>query len=33
MVTEMDEVNEVTFVYEGNVGVGYELNKLKKIVI
>ncbi len=33
MINEMDEVNEIIFVHKGNVGVGYELNKIKKMVI
>ena len=29
----MDDVGEITFVYEGTVGIGYEINKMKKIGI
>jgi len=29
----MDEVNEIIFVHKGNAGIGYELNKIKKLVI
>ena len=29
----MDEVGEIIFVHQGNVGVGYELNKFKKLVL
>ena len=31
LVNELDEYGEVTFVYKGNIGIGYEINKLKKI--
>ena len=33
MINEMDEVIDIKFVHNGSIGVGYELNKLKKVVI
>ena len=30
MIDELDEVGEITFIYEGKVLVGYEINKVKK---
>jgi len=29
----MAEVGEINFVHTGNVGVGYELNKFKKLIL
>jgi len=33
MLNELDEVGEIYFIYKGNIGVGYELNKFKKVVL
>jgi len=33
IVNELDELGEIYFVYKGNVGVGYEINKFKKVVL
>ena len=33
MVCEMDDVGEINFVYHGTVGIGYEINKMKKIAL
>jgi len=30
---ELDELGEMTFVFKGKVGVGYEINKIKKVCI
>jgi len=30
---EMDEVLDIKFINIGSVGVGYEINKIKKIVV
>ena len=30
---ELDEACEITFVHKGRVGVGYEINKIKKLCI
>jgi len=32
MVNELDEIGEIIFVHQGSVGIGYELNKFKKVV-
>jgi len=29
----MAEVGEIYFVHTGNVGIGYELNKFKKLIL
>ena len=30
--SELDEFGEIIFVYDGSIGIGYELNKFRKIV-
>ena len=31
IVSEMQDVGEITFVVEGTIGIGYEINKIKRI--
>jgi len=31
LINELDEYGEVTFCHKGIVGIGYEINKFKKI--
>jgi len=33
ILNELDEVGEIMFVCDGSIGVGYELNKFKKVVL
>ena len=33
VINELDEFGEVTFVCKGKVGIGYEINKVKKYCI
>ena len=33
LMDELDELGEMTFVFKGKVGVGYEINKIKKVCI
>jgi len=33
LVGELDEVGEIIFAHKGEVGVGYEINKIKRIVL
>ena len=33
LMDELDEVGEITFVHKGKIGVGYEINKMKKLCI
>jgi len=33
LLNELDELGELTFVFKGRIGVGYEINKVKKICI
>ena len=32
MINELDEAGQIIFVHKGKIGVGYELNKIKKVV-
>lgn len=31
LVNELDEFGEISFVSQGNIGIGYEINRVKKI--
>ena len=33
MINELDEIGEITFVHKGKVGVGFEINRMKKVVV
>ena len=33
MINELDEASQIIFVHKGKCGVGYELNKIKKVAI
>jgi len=33
LVNELDEVGEILFVQKGGIGVGYEINRMKRIVL
>ena len=33
LLSELDEVNSIMFVHKGDIGVGFEINKIKKIKI
>ena len=33
IVNELDEIGILTFVNEGKIGIGYEINKIKKVVL
>ena len=33
LVNELDEVGEILFVQQGSIGVGYEINRMKRIVL
>ena len=32
LLSELDEVNSIVFVHKGDIGVGFEINKKKKII-
>ena len=33
MISELDEVHQLTFIHKGKVGIGFEINKMKKVAI
>jgi len=33
LMNELEEFGEITFITDGNVGIGYELNRIKKICL
>jgi len=33
LINELDEYNEITFIEKGKLGIGYEINKVKKLPV
>ena len=33
LINELDEYNEITFIEKGKMGLGYEINKVKKLPV